>query len=278
MKDRISKPRVIAFLISILVPVVILALGVFLYIRGTVLNIPYILTFILLPIIPIILLALLIFSEWHAIFKILLSLILIAVVVFGFLFGNTIGGFELLHHYESDNLADNYAEATYNMACMPEISELGDPLDMDYYSFFTQFLVFFTCESDTLICKYSEEEYAEQKALLEEKYEFEEETRRYYFEYYDEEYIAEPFAEIDGYNFRMLKDDGTHHGFPKHIMYIATNDVRHEIVYVNFIDADLDYIGSTFNHINYDCGWRRIAHDHLDKPFEISDLIPVYTK
>lgn len=276
MGDRISKPRVIAFLISALAPLVIAALGLLLYFAGTILNIPYILTFILLPLIPLILSALLIFSDWHIVIKLLLEILLIAAVVLGFLFGNTIGGFEMLHHYDGDDLKEKYREATEHREYMPELSKVGTPLDMDYYSYFTQYFVFFTCETDTLICRYNEEEYAEQKALLDEKYEFEEESQR--TEILDEEYIAEPFAEIDGYCFRILKHGAGSDNYPKRVMLIATNDSTNEIVYMYFIDDDLDFLMSTLDFINYDCGWRRIAGKHLDKPFEINDLRSILSK
>ena len=276
MGDRISKPRVIAFLISALVPLVIVALGVFLYIAGTILNIPYILTFILLPLISLILSALLIFSDWHVVIKLLLEILLIAAVVCGFLFLNTIGGFEMLNHYDGDDLEEKYTEATEHREYMPELSEVGTPLDMDYYSYFTQYVVFFTCETDTLICKYTEEEYAEQKALLDEKYEFEEESQ--HAELFDEEYIAEPFAEIDGYYFRILKHGAGSDNYPKRVMLIATNDSTNEIVYMYFVDDDLDFLMSTSDFINYDCGWRRIAGKHLDEPFEINDLRSMLSK
>ena len=43
-------------------------------------------------------------------------------------------------------------------------------------------------------------------------------------------------------------------------------------------DDDLDFLMSTLDFINYDCGWRRISGKHLDKPFEINDLRSILSK
>ena len=157
--------------------------------------------------------------------------------------------YEFLDHYENDEVQVHYAENSNEL--MPQLSEISNPQKVDYYHYEGEGFIFFW-QSDSLICKYSDEEYFKQKASLDEKYVFQTDVIKW------DEHICEPTIEIDGYSFRMLSRNEYEMDYPKDVVFIATNDETREIVYICYNDQDRDYIESLEEFILDECGWKHI--------------------
>lgn len=99
-----------------------------------------------------------------------------------------------------------------------------------------------------MVCKYSEDEYLQKKSSLDEKYVFE----------IDDRTNKEQITEIDGYYFRMLSIAEYEMNYPKEVVLIATNDKTREIVYISYLDWDIDTISSLDEFILNNCGWEHI--------------------
>ena len=75
-------------------------------------------------------------------------------------------------------------------------------------------------------------------------------------------YTCNPYAEIQGYSFRLLKVEDVYDGeidYPSKIILIATNDQNHSIAYTAFYDDDIDIIESFESFVMEDCGWKHIV-------------------
>ena len=78
---------------------------------------------------------------------------------------------------------------------MPTMKEIGDYVQIEHYDYFSQSGLIFTCDADTLIVSYTDEEYQKQKALLDDRYVFQEEPVTAL------DYTCTPYAEIQNYFF-----------------------------------------------------------------------------
>lgn len=254
MKERITKARIVALCFAGLLPLAAVGLGILFLIANTLINTAFVLGFILLPLVALLLLAFLIFSQMKAGKKTAYVIFLLILFVFAFIAINIFGKFEMLDSYKNGHVAEKYAEVAADFDPMPSLTEIGQPENIEYCDYFSSQGLIFTCDADALICKYSEAEYEDQKALLEGKYIFQSEPMRGY------KYSCEPAVQIDGYYFRTLSisDYGQEIYFPKRLVFIATNDEAQEIVYMAFYDDDLDYIESLTDFINEDCGWKHM--------------------
>lgn len=248
--ERITKGRLIAFICLLLLPLVMIALGIILLLADTLINLTFSILFIILPLGFAALLALILFStKLKTTFKVLLTVLLSAFLVFAFLWGTVIGMFESLCQYNKNELAEPYAEAMEEIKSLPALTEIGNTENVTYYDYFSTLgLGFFTCDADYLICQYSENEYQKQVEAVNETYVFHSEKLS------ASGHSIEPVAEIDGYTFRLLEDIA----YPKQLIFIATNDETHEIIYMYFCDDDLDYITSLTDFILDDCGFKHI--------------------
>ena len=160
----------------------------------------------------------------------------------------------MVTRYQNEEVADNYADIDTRYPGMPSLDEVGTPEELTYVDYFSQQMVFFDVDVKALKCTYEASEYAEEKASLEDRFSFQVEPVS------ADEYTVEPTVLMDGYTFRMLpvgEYDDTFF-YPKRMMFIATNDATNEIIYLYYVDADLDYIEDLSDFILYDCGWRHI--------------------
>ncbi len=257
LKKRISVLRIIAFLGTALLPLALLGLGFIFAIGGTILNIAFTMGYMILPLCALIALLFLIFSNIVVGKKVALCFAVLFLLIVTFTMVNIGGTFILLDHYEDENVAEPYAEVANAFDHMPKLSEIGSPEQIEYYDMFSSLglISIFTSDTDILICQYGEDDYQNQKALLDETYVFQTAPMNSGKE------NIEPTAEIDGYVFRMLSVSGEYeksYYFPNRLIFIATNDATKEIVYLSFFDDDLDYIGSMTTFINEKCGWEHI--------------------
>ena len=146
---------------------------------------------------------------------------------------------------------------------MPTRDELGDYLSVQSLCHHETEL-FFSWEGWNLIVEYSAENYASQKALVEEKYRFKDhpynpdESERY------TPHDGCPYkTTVGSYFFRGLDDlsyfgDSTYENFPKLVYMIGFNDTEHQIAYVRFYDFDLDAADSLEKLLRY-AGWYQFA-------------------
>ena len=239
-KNQFTKARIVAYVLSCLLPVAAIAFGIFLLMKDTLFNITFFIGFILLPISTMVGLFFLVFSKIKLIGKIALVLASLFTFLFCFNIVPNFGKMETLSHYENEEVADyQYAEVVARYDEMPELSEVGEPKKIEYYDYFSSAAIFFNCYTDTLICQYDADEYVTQKALLKEKYVFQAENGT---------------AKIEDYTFRIVEAEN----YPKELLFIATNDQTCEIVYMAFYDDELDYILSLPRFIYEDCGWKYI--------------------
>lgn len=239
------KSRKFAFALVSLFPLFVFYLSVRLLVRHTVVNISFALTFILVPALAWILLYLTVFSNKKAIAKAFLSVCILAVSAVLFLGLISFGCFEKHVCHKNEKVEEAYSEI--ESIYLPKLSEVGNPISIEYHYHHSSQMIF-DSDTDTLICKYDEENYEKQKELLDE---------RYVFQNSDGLKAWVPTT-IDGYLFRMLSKDEYDLYYPKNIVYIATNDETKEIVYMNYYDDDLDYIESSDEFIKNDCGWNYI--------------------
>ena len=178
---------------------------------------------------------------------------IIVLFVVSFVLSFVLSGLEQVKHYEGAEAKLQYTAAKGGNTLMPELSEIGQPTDIEYHNVFISMFIF-SAETDYLICRYTADEYQICKEELETEYTFQTETIR------DSRSQCEPSAEVNGYQFRLLSIE-EYKGpiyFPKHLILIGYSDDTREIVYVAFEDVDLDYITSLKEFITDDCGWKYI--------------------
>lgn len=249
---KFSIPRIAAFAVACLLPLAAVFLGIILLMANTIVNISFVFGYILIPACAVIVSALLIFSDMRTVKKTLLVLLCLGVLAYVFVEANIWGLFEMLDHYEGDAVSC-YESVSDSFSDMPKLSDVGEPEKLEYYDYFSQQGIVFTCDADVLICQYGESDYADQKAIVLDSYEFQQDALNACG------YSCEPTAQIDGYCFRMLAVSDIYGGelyYPKRLVLVATNDETREIVYMSFYDDDLDYIDSLTDFILHSCGWK----------------------
>ena len=119
-------------------------------------------------------------------------------------------------------------------------------------------------KSFALLCRYSPEDYAAEKAALDSRYVFR--TEALISGEKDENgepLLLEPYARIGDDEFRFLYPaDGeeryNYSRFFKRCLLVVTNDVTREIGYLAFEDIDLDMAEDLTRFLNEDCGWDMI--------------------
>ncbi|MBE6885308.1 MAG: hypothetical protein E7486_00030 [Ruminococcaceae bacterium] len=147
------------------------------------------------------------------------------------------------------------AEAEQQYACvenkpdqMPEISEVGRLVKIEYYDVHRWYAIFET-DVDYLFCHYEPDEYETQKSIVEEKYIFQKETITQFGS------TCEPMVEFDGYQWKILATEEYGLDFPKEVILIGCSDEAREIVYISYEDIDLDFVTSLEDFIRDDCRW-----------------------
>ena len=119
-------------------------------------------------------------------------------------------------------------------------------------------------KSFALLCRYSPEDYAAEKAALDSRYVFRTEALISGKE--DENgdpLLLEPYARIGDDEFRFLRprdggEDDFINVFYKRCFLVVTNDVTREIGYLAYEDADLDEAGDLTRFLTEYCCWDMI--------------------
>lgn len=255
-QPKITTKRLIACFISMLLPVLAMALGCFLLLADTLFNLAFAITYLIIPMAFIGFFALIIFSSEKKLGKIILIFFVLGAFVVSFFVSSLFGTFEQFSYYKNEEIGKHYTQVCTEFDLMPTMQEIGDYVQIEHYDYFSQSGLIFTCDADTLIVSYTDEEYQKQKALLDDRYVFQEEPVTAL------DYTCTPYAEIQNYFFRMLciEDESSMKiNYPKKIIFIATNDQQRSIAYTAFYDDDLDYIQSLESFLLKDCGWKHIV-------------------
>jgi hypothetical protein len=261
----------ISLIIELLFPAIFIGIGAFLITRGALVNLYHFVIFIALPILFVIL-TLLYRAAESGVVRVLISILIVPLVIVMLILA-IFNGSEFLRSYDGEELKAKYNAAREETDFLPALDEIGNSEKTEYYSFHKIMGSMFICDSYTLIAEYGEEEYLNQKAMIEEKYEFVTEADSGNLG--DDEYTCLPYADIDGFHFRRLKDKedaSFYDAYPKKVHLIGVNDETFEIVYMYFYDFDLDVITSLDSFINGDCGWKYISRRHTNKTFDFGKI------
>ena len=137
--------------------------------------------------------------------------------------------------------------------------ELGTPEKTTYHYFKTHGAIF-ESHAHILLCRYSPEDYAAQKAALEAQYSFRTDPVIGYSKLNgDDALLLDPYVRIGNDEFRFLFpwDGADDYGdrFFKRCLLFVTNDETHEIGFVAFDDDDLDEAKDLTRFLNEYCGW-----------------------
>ena len=183
----------------------------------------------------------------------LLPFLLIALVV-GFCYCALFVEFKWSKNYIGQEAVKPYTNGKCINEMMPSIPEVGTPEKIEYKKYRAAQYIF-SWDADYLFCQYTPEEYVQQKQQLEENYAFREDSITI------QDYTFEPSAEIDGYHFRLLSDEGEYEPYityPKFMVLVGYSDEEQQIIYLSTYDFDLDYITSLPEFIRQECGWNYI--------------------
>ncbi|MBE6747788.1 MAG: hypothetical protein E7557_00980 [Ruminococcaceae bacterium] len=258
-----TKKRLLAFLFTLILPVFSLICGSILLMSDCLINLSFLLTFIIFPVLTIIALGFTIFYNTKTLLKVFFSTLLTILFALLLSVGYIYGEYVMLWHYEDEMLEAEYSEIAETKKLMPTLDEVGSPVDIDYYNVYIQYFIYFTPETDYLICEYTPEEYKTQKNALFEKFIFQEDKLS------NLDASCEATTELDGFTFRSLSIDEKSYkssiDYPKQMMLIAYSDKTNEIIYISFYDDDIDYLTSLSEFINDDCGWKYIRKYILTK-------------
>lgn len=102
----------------------------------------------------------------------------------------------------------------------------------------------------TLICEFSEDAYAAEKASLDSLYTYTTEAIQ------GDGTSFQPEYELDGFYFRAV--EGGY--YPHEMLFIGYSDSSNEIAYIYFHDEDLDYVSPSLpDFINENTGWNNLT-------------------
>lgn len=252
--ERTSKPRVTAYVVSCVMPLLAIGFGIFLLINDAILNSNFLIVMIILPVVTSVFLFCVIFSKMRASAKIIVAILILLIFAILFVFGFTLGHFENLRRFEGEEAKQQFEESV-RWEVLPNFDEIGEPNSVEYIDYFSSEFLIFTNEVDALICQYASAEYEIQKELLDETYTFQTVPMIAHG------YSCNPTANIGDYQFRALVIDGTYSNavhYPQCMNFVAYNDETQEIVYLSAYDDDLDFIQSLEEFLKVDCAWNHI--------------------
>ena len=255
-KRTLSKGQIIACILTSLLPLAVLCLGIYIICRGAIiLNRSFVITYLILPIVTIGGNVLMIACIRRKVLRAFLCGLWLVVLLFATFILSLFGYYETIRSYEDADARRAYSQAEAPDP-MPSLEELGSPEKLEFHSYFSQGFAIFNCDSWVLIARYDDAAYAQEKELLDSRYQFQDNPMDVS---YEPEYVTEPVFEADGFVFRFLSMEGEYSlYYPKYLMIIGTNDATGEIAYLYFSDPDLDYITSIREFLDTDMGWEHI--------------------
>ena len=243
--------RLIAYFITLLLPIAGYAFPIWLMQKEFCFN-STTLRFLISPFAAALLLAVVIFSKWGRKWvKVLLSIGILILFVFFYLCNFMFGTFAYLDCYEQEQVQEPYTTVRESWECswMPDLTQVGEATKITHYSYHAKGFIFLW-QAEYLVCSYEPEEYQQEKANLKNIYCFQTETLK---NHHGE---CLPTAQLDGYTFRFVDLD--EYSWEKHVPLVGYSDETHEIMYVNYYDADRDILTSLTDLLTDECGWKFI--------------------
>ena len=174
--------------------------------------------------------------------KIFLSIFLVLTIIFAGISWWWFGFFYSTSSYFYNQVS------SYEYIALPTIDTLPEHKSVKY-KYFKDYMGVFESEAYTMIVKYDEETYENQKKTI---YEPLKNIEDLYLPN-DEDEIKRNTSpiEFDGFSFEMYSVD-----YPKAIYFVGTNDETNQIAYIYFVDHDLDEISEPYSvFIDESCGW-----------------------
>ncbi len=258
-----SKKRLLIYICCSILPLFAISFGVILLCAGSLLNRSLIFTYMLIPVITSVGLGFTVFYNTKTLRKVIVCTIILIIFTLLFSFGFILGEYAMVWQFEGEELETQYSEIAETKKLMPSLSEICTPIDVDYYKVYIKYFIYFTPETDYLVCEYTSDEYKKQKDLISKKYIFQEKELSNY------DASCESITEIDGFTFKSLSINEESYelsiDFPKKMVLIGFSDKTNEIIYISFYDDDIDYISSFSDFVNEDCGWKYIRKEILKK-------------
>lgn len=244
--EKFTLKRIFIFIITSLFPSFPLIMSIYSMVDGVIYTLPYALAYTILPLTTIVVLYLIIFSELLTGTKKILTTL--TVIAFGviFFFAQLYSGVEYLTKLKEEKAWTAYNSSLY-FDFQPKQTDLGEPESFEYYIYNAAGAIY-EIHAGTAIARYDESQYQEQNQRIDSTYNFATSESKW-----------TPYKEtsIGQYRFRLLTEqEGI--SYPKNMYIIGTNDHTKEIVYIRFVDVDLDYITSMEDFINNECGWKYI--------------------
>ena len=255
-KITLSGGQKTASVLTCLLPLAVLCLGIYIICRGAIIfNRSFITTYLILPLVTIGGNLLIILCIRRRIWRAVLCVLWLLALSFATFVMSLFGYYETIRSYENEAAYQVYVKSEAPDP-MPSPEELGRIKKLEFHKYYSQGFAIFSCDSWVLIGQYDQADYAQEKALLSSRYQFQQDSMRVS---YEPEYETEPIFEADGFIFRFLSMEGEYElDYPKCLMLIGTNDATGEIAYLYFCDYDLDYITSIRELLDEDFGWEHI--------------------
>ena len=251
---RLLLKKTIALAVLGAVMLAMIVLGVVLCFMGMLFTPACFMSFFVIPGITLLTGSFLIFSN----IKPLAKKIWFVVLICGFfvsMFLSLLGKYEMLTTYENEDISAPYTEMREIYPSMPVLDSVGVPSNMEYHEYFTMVSSPSSgCSCAVLICQYTEQDYAEQEQLVNQRYVFSKEARTF------SDHPFDPITEIDGYIFRLVDTEVNsveQWQNDEDFVVVAMNDVTNEIVYLSFF-AENAHTDSTVDFINQNCGWQKM--------------------
>lgn len=148
---------------------------------------------------------------------------------------------------------DTYQQMVSNNRLMPNLDNLGAYKNI-YTKYYHKNMLIFASDAYTLVAKYDEAAYKQERTKVEKKYTFHTEA---FGGSSLEDIVHDPTFDIDGFIFNTLSSYTYDEiDFPENMYFIGFNDNTHEIAYIYFYDMDLDYIPNLLeDFLREECGW-----------------------
>lgn len=248
-KKQLSLSWLVALILFSLVPLGLLAFGIYALCGSMLFNWAWVIVFVLLPLVTLLLFCLVAFLNIHWLGKSLLMGVCLLLFVFLFFVLNFFSSFELLTVYESDKVYDAYPQLDISVQTVLPVSYIGNPSQVQYYDYSRIDMIIFSPQTETLFCQYLPEDYDAQVAFIDQNCDFTTEPLT------ADDYTCSPTFQLDGFQFRIMV---VNDNYPKEMIFIGTNDQTKQIAYLSFWDQDLDYIEDTASFLRDNCGWKYI--------------------
>lgn len=246
MERKLTRKDGILLTAALLLPALAVAWGIVLLFADTLFNKAFFITFLLIPPATVAIILFIVFSKKAFSRKVFDAVVFSFVFVISFFASHMLGTFEMLTYKADAEIGKSYEEVCEEFDMMPKAEELGNYDGLEHYDYFSSALGIFTCDADTLIARYTSADYEKQKALLDGKFNFNQDTENF-------------SCILNGYSFRTLLTDAENDiAYPKKAIFIATNDEEKSISYTAFFNDDIDRIESLEDFLLDDCGWKHI--------------------